>query len=111
MKKASLIIMLLAMAVAVSAQDTVPILTKRANYFYPNEFHPDSSLVPLMLFGHDGNSGGEMAKGFFSKDTVKVIGIATVVWKNLKSTSYLNYILDTTEEGANSYLRYNTPLI
>ena len=109
MKKASLIIMLVAMAAAVTAQDTVPILTKKANYFYPNGFHPDSSLTPLMLSGHDGNSGGEMAKGFFAKDTVKVIGIATVVWKNMKSTSYLNYILDTTEEGANSYLRLYTP--
>ena len=109
MKNIFVITAILSLAMSATAQDTVSLLTRHANYFYQDGFHPDSTCVPMVTTGHGGNRGGEMAKEFVTKDTLKVIGIAAALWKNTKSTYDLDHILDTSHESANSYLRLYTP--
>ena len=109
MKKLFIITAILSLALSATAQDTVSFLTRHANYFYQDGFHPDSSCAPIFYTCHEGTVGGEMAKLFVTKDTLRVIGIAAVLEKDVRSDRILDYVADTSHESANSYVRLYTP--
>ena len=109
MKKIVIIIAMAVAAIPAMAQDTVSGAALFENYFYRMGFHPDSSQFPMEIAHNLGITGGEIMFLCNTDDTIAVYGIAAIL-SNPKEHSFAWWLAaDTTEAGANSYLRLYLP--
>ena len=110
MKKTFLLMAIAAISFSAAAQDTLvrkgynPI----ENYFYYGNYpEPGVRIYPAVHTGPQ--NGGEMAKQFYSKDTLTIYGIAAGIKDMVSIGVNRNEFYDTTDTATYEYLRLYTP--